>query len=828
MFVSRRFFLLGGSLSTLMLATTITAMAASRAQTSSQPAVLATYDKADGETYFALSLRPALETGSGATHDVVVVFDTSASQTGVYRDDALVALRAMLAGLGQEDRVKLMAGDLQAVPLTRNFVVPSGPEMRAALGKLQRRVPLGSTDMGVVLEQAAAGFDGRAGRPRSLVYVGDGMTKANLLAAKEFRTLVNTLVNNRIAVSAFAIGPHRDVQLLATLANHTGGNWIVDQEGVSAEQAGRALARIADGDVIWPGSIELPATMTDVYPKRVPPLRSDRDTILVGKLEGRGPQEIKMSAKLAGEPVRFHWTALPKRSNDDFFYLPQLVAIAERDDGLTLPTAGSAGLHETWRLFSAAASRLSALSGRALASGDLVGAGRLADAALARDPGDPRAAVVRRAVDRADAAALRTKADDQTNGSRSAPGDVERDGGDFLFDVTAQRRVQTEIIRAEVEDGLAKARDGMDTHARKAQQDLKLLLESVERAPDLEAETRARLRDQIVSAIQEARRREVENDEKQQLSQQAHATGIAHERLIESLRRKDEVMKQIVARFNALMDETRFREAEEAAQGAKAIMPDSVIATLAVHNARQVGFLRHLMELRDVRHKAFVDTMQGVERANVPFADDPPITYSDPEVWEGLTLRRKKYPSMDLAKQNSREEAILEALEEPTTMEFIETPLDAVIDFLKELHEIEIQIDAKALGDVGINSHTPITRNVQGISLRSALRLMLRELDLTYVIQDEVLLITTVEEAGGQIRTRVYPVADLVLPISAGIGANPFEIGAGLGRPGAFGGGMDMMRGGMNPGNNPWGNNAWGNNAWGNNRWGNNGNNRWP
>ena len=38
---------------------------------------------------------------------------------------------------------------------------------------------------------------------------------------------------------------------------------------------------------------------------------------------------------------------------------------------------------------------------------------------------------------------------------------------------------------------------------------------------------------------------------------------------------------------------------------------------------------------------------------------------------------------------------------------------------------------------------------------------MLREMNLTYVIQDEVLLITTPEEADSRLVTKVYPVADL-------------------------------------------------------------------
>jgi hypothetical protein len=48
--------------------------------------------------------------------------------------------------------------------------------------------------------------------------------------------------------------------------------------------------------------------------------------------------------------------------------------------------------------------------------------------------------------------------------------------------------------------------------------------------------------------------------------------------------------------------------------------------------------------------------------------------------------------------------------------------------------------------------------------LRSALRLLLRAEGLTYMVRDEVLLITTPDEAANKLTTMVYQVADLVLP----------------------------------------------------------------
>jgi hypothetical protein len=111
---------------------------------------------------------------------------------------------------------------------------------------------------------------------------------------------------------------------------------------------------------------------------------------------------------------------------------------------------------------------------------------------------------------------------------------------------------------------------------------------------------------------------------------------------------------------------------------------------------------------------------------------------------------------------SATETKIYEALKAPTEFEFVDTPLQDVIAALKEFHKIPIQLDKKALQDVGVPADVPITKSLKGITLRSALRLMLRDLDLTYVVRDDVLLITTPEEAENMTYVRVYPVDDLV------------------------------------------------------------------
>lgn len=107
-------------------------------------------------------------------------------------------------------------------------------------------------------------------------------------------------------------------------------------------------------------------------------------------------------------------------------------------------------------------------------------------------------------------------------------------------------------------------------------------------------------------------------------------------------------------------------------------------------------------------------------------------------------------------------EAIEKALASPTSMEFICTPLSDVVEYLKDYHKIDIQLDRKALDQIGVALDTPVTRGLKGVTLASALRLILRDLDLTYMPENEVLLITTQEAADSRLTAVVYPVEDLV------------------------------------------------------------------
>ncbi|MCU0876985.1 MAG: hypothetical protein MUF06_04245 [Pirellulaceae bacterium] len=771
---------------------------------------LATYEKAPGESYFALSVMPKVAAQPTTAKEVVVLFDTSASQAGTFRDDALVALDALLKGLGADDRVKLMAVDVKAVPMTAGFVAAGSEEMALGLAKLRQRVPLGATDMDAGLRTAAASF-ASAEAAKTIVYLGDGMSKAKLPSAEWYGALTADLAKQQVTVSSFAIGNEQNMQFLASLANHTGGVVAADSGTVDASVlAGNALAKSLSAGVIWPTETTLPASVQESFPASTPPLRTDRDSVLIGKLSSAEGGEVKITGQMNGQTVELVANVMPEKSNEDFAFLPKLVEMAEVDRGLTLPTVGSDGLRQAAKITMTTAEELAKLGHEALAAGNVKGALQVAEAALARDPKNPNAIAVREAASKLAAGVtappkiasepelkLASAAEPAASGSLLEEVLAEPPG--FLADVRKNQELKSQILQNQVDKELADARQMMGENPDGAEAILKQALEMVESSPDLLAEVRAQLRQKLENALRQANQQKIVVADSRARGEEIAAAAREQEQITQALLLRGERLKQLVDRFTSLMAEGRYDIADdEIIPEIQELAPNTPIAASVITAGRFQRNYQELSTLWQRRQDGFLRTLYQVEVSHVPFPDEPPIVYPDPVWWEKISLdRKRKYSTMDLLKPGGAEQKIYDELGQPARkFDFIETPLKDVVAFLAAEHEIPIELKTKTLTDAGVNIDTPITKSLSGITLRSALRILLSELELTYMVKDEVLQITTPEDAESpdNMVTKVYNVGDLVVPIqSGGMGA----MGGGMGMMGMGGMGMGGMGGGM-------------------------------
>ena len=108
------------------------------------------------------------------------------------------------------------------------------------------------------------------------------------------------------------------------------------------------------------------------------------------------------------------------------------------------------------------------------------------------------------------------------------------------------------------------------------------------------------------------------------------------------------------------------------------------------------------------------------------------------------------------------EQRIRAALEHAAEIEFVETPLVDAAIFLADRHNIPVILCVPELQAAGVNMDAPVTKSLKGITLRSALRLLLKELDLTFVVKNDALFITTPDDAESRLSDVAYPVHDLL------------------------------------------------------------------
>jgi len=283
--------LLGGlTLATAAILPALAGKPAAAAEDDAQVRIVS-YATPSGDGFFAASILPAasdslLAATRQADADVVLIIDTSASQMGEYRRDSMAAVRTVCEQLDTNDRVRLFAADVKPTDLSGKFGSATASLTSAAVEKLGKRLPLGNTNLVSALDAARTALVAEpSNRTRSVIYVGDGASLEASADRKRFEALIDALRADHISVHSIVIGPTTHVEIPAILANQTGGVLGIadNREGARPVDIARAVGKSSTVSPIWLKSTKLLDGMQTVQKDRLPPLRLDRDSILLGR-----------------------------------------------------------------------------------------------------------------------------------------------------------------------------------------------------------------------------------------------------------------------------------------------------------------------------------------------------------------------------------------------------------------------------------------------------------------------------------------------------------------------------------------------------------------
>ena len=153
--------------------------------------------------------------------------------------------------------------------------------------------------------------------------------------------------------------------------------------------------------------------------------------------------------------------------------------------------------------------------------------------------------------------------------------------------------------------------------------------------------------------------------------------------------------------------------------------------------------------------------MGGTMGRSLPqnFAGAPPVKFAPWEVLEGSP------PSWvtDGAMENDRIEAYRKHLSNVLDPDFNGTPLKTVLEQISDDLKVQFWIDQTELDTLGVAVDSPITLSMSTITLRQALKLMLEPLELTYIVRENWIEITSRDKAESDPRIAYYELS-YILP----------------------------------------------------------------
>jgi type II secretory pathway component GspD/PulD (secretin)/tetratricopeptide (TPR) repeat protein len=341
----------------------------------------------------------------------------------------------------------------------------------------------------------------------------------------------------------------------------------------------------------------------------------------------------------------------------------------------------------------------------------------------------------------------------------------EKPGGadNYANQVESLKRVQVQKLRA---DGLKVQSDALAAFGR-GETDLAMQMltdyANRVRASGLEASSVAMLLRPIDSRLDMFKVMKGQTDAITRVNKESRdAKAIITERGLAEDQRRSEVAASF-KKYHELVKVGKYAEAEKVAMQAKALDPDNPAVGALVTMAKTQKRVQEQEQLKSDKERMVYGGLTDAEKPGAFVSVENPIS-----IQLESYRRSRGRGTLDNAHIRTRSPAEYDIelkLDKPIPIEINQTPLDRAIDHLRDVTGLPISIDTNAIAAEGINLSTPITEKLTPVATRHILTIVLEKAGLSYVVENDVVKVTTTKKAKGRLFTKVFSVADLVTPV---------------------------------------------------------------
>ena len=164
------------------------------------------------------------------------------------------------------------------------------------------------------------------------------------------------------------------------------------------------------------------------------------------------------------------------------------------------------------------------------------------------------------------------------------------------------------------------------------------------------------------------------------------------------------------------------------------------------------------------------------------------VAQAEPTATEETVTKAPKDTSPKMSQADRENLATREKLKKKIDIKILEEPLGKALPGLGAKNDIQFYFDQNAIENMGRDLDNPISFDMKKIPIEVGLRLMLRDLELSYYLDNGIVMVTSKEVVQTQLSVRMYNVKDLTGDCSSSM-SPMMPMACGMAGLGGMGGG---------------------------------------
>jgi len=225
--------------------------------------------------------------------------------------------------------------------------------------------------------------------------------------------------------------------------------------------------------------------------------------------------------------------------------------------------------------------------------------------------------------------------------------------------------------------------------------------------------------------------------------------------------REDEQFKlrvtKLLEQVRDLYDRHEYKAAEHLSLSVLKIDPLNGDAEGWKRKARAAYHVKEDSDVNELMRDEYKRSWEDVEEASISYA--PLVLY--PSNWDQISKRAESSAIGKVEKEEAWKADIRKKLQRKVTFEFVDTPLDEAVSFLRSLANVTMIVDPKVIA----GGAPAINLRVTDMSLDLALEWILKLADLEYALKDNAIFISKAQNLQESVELQIYDVSDLTQTI---------------------------------------------------------------